>query len=239
MRHSPPCQLRFSGLNCTRLRVWEWAWFPKGQGRCAAGATGLGLTTPVQAQANPVEGTHFVRLSQPLPTIAEAGKIEVIEFFWYGCPHCNAFEPTLDAWARKLPRDVVFRRVPVAFREESFVAHQRIFYTLEAMGQLDAMHRKVFYALHNDRVHLDKLPEIAAFMAKSGVDGAKFQEVFNSFTVQTKARQAKQLSEAYKIDGVPALGIQGRYYTSIALAGSADKALEVTDYLIQRARKTG
>ena len=212
----------------------------------SAGLLGAGLAstamctaTPARAQGGPVEGTHYVRLSQPVPTVAEAGKIEVIEFFWYGCPHCNAFEPTLDAWAKKLPADVAFRRVPVAFREEPFVAHQRIFYALEAMGQVEAMHRKVFYAIHNDRAHLDKPAEIAAFMGKNGIDEKKFLEVFNSFTVQTKSRQAKQLAEAYKIDGVPALGIQGKYFTSGTLAGNTDKALEVTNFLLQRARKAG
>jgi protein dithiol oxidoreductase (disulfide-forming) len=199
----------------------------------------LGVAAPAQAQGGPVEGTHYVRLSQPVPTMAEAGKIEVIEFFWYGCPHCNAFEPSLEAWVKKLPADVMFRRVPVAFREEPFVAHQRIYYALEAMGQVDAMHRKVFYAIHNDRQHLDKPAEISAFMAKNGIDGAKFLDAYNSFGVQTKVRQAKLLSEAYKIDGVPALGIQGRYFTSGTLAGGTDKALEVTNFLLQRARKNG
>ena len=204
------------------------------------GTVALSLPAAAQAQGGPVEGTHYVRLSTPVPTVAEAGKIEVIEFFWYGCPHCNAFEPSLEAWVKKLPADVAFRRVPVAFREEPFVAHQRIFYALEAMGQVEAMHRKVFYAIHNDRQHLDKPAEISAFMAKNGIDGAKFLDVYNSFGVQTKARQAKQLSESYKIDGVPALGIQGRYFTSGTLAGNTDKALEVTNFLLQRARsKTG
>ena len=203
------------------------------------GGSALALSLPSQAQGGPIEGTHYVRLSQPLPTVAEPGKVEVIEFFWYGCPHCNAFEPSLEAWVKKLPADVVFRRVPVAFRAEPFVAHQRIFYALEAMGQVEAMHRKVFYAIHNDRQHLDKPAEIAAFMGKNGVDEKKFLEVYNSFSVASKAQQAKQLSEAYKIDGVPALGIQGRFFTSGTLAGNTDKALEVTNYLVQRARKPG
>jgi protein dithiol oxidoreductase (disulfide-forming) len=203
------------------------------------GTAALTLPAAALAQGGPVEGTHYVRLSQPVPTVAEAGKIEVIEFFWYGCPHCNAFEPTLEAWVKKLPADVTFRRVPVAFREEPFVAHQRIFYALEAMGQVEAMHRKVFYAIHNDRAQLSKPAEISAFMAKNGVDGAKFLDTYNSFGVQTKVRQAKQLAEAYKIDGVPALGIQGRYFTSGTLAGNTDKALEVTNFLLQRARKGG
>ncbi|WP_372527814.1 thiol:disulfide interchange protein DsbA/DsbL [Piscinibacter sp.] len=202
------------------------------------GITSASLSTVVQAQGGPVEGTHYVRLSQPLPAAA-GGKIEVIEFFWYGCPHCNALEPALDAWQKKLPADVAFRRVPVAFRDEPFVAHQRIYYALETMGKVDAMHRKVFYAIHSEHQRLDKAPEIAAFMTKNGIDGAKFLEVYNSFSVQTKVHQAKQLAEAYKIDGVPALGIQGRYFTSGSMAGSNEAALTVADFLIQRVRKNG
>ena len=199
-------------------------------------ASAAGVAAPVSAQDAPVEGTHYVRLSQPLPA-STAGKIEVIEFFWYGCPHCNAFEPMLEVWAKKLPADVTFRRVPVAFREEPYAAHQRIYFALEALNQVEAMHRKVFYAVHNDRQRLDKPADIAAFMAKNGIDSAKFLDTYNSFSVQTKARQANQLSAAYKIDGVPALGIQGRFYTSGSLAGSSERSLAVTDFLIGRVRK--
>jgi protein dithiol oxidoreductase (disulfide-forming) len=199
---------------------------------------GLGATTlalPGHAQGGPVEGKDYVRLAQPQPV--PPGKIEVIEFFWYGCPHCNAFEPTLEAWAKKLPADVNFRRVPVAFREDPFVAHQKIFYTLESMGLLETMHRKVFYAIHNDRQRLDKPADIAAFVTKSGGDGAKFAQLFDSFSIQTKATQARKLAEAYRIDGVPALGVHGRFFTSGTLAGTTDRSLMVTDYLIQLVRK--
>jgi thiol:disulfide interchange protein DsbA len=200
------------------------------------GAAATSLMTSAQAQAGaPVEGTHYVKLNQPVQV--PPGKIEVIEFFWYGCPHCNAFEPALDAWQKRLPADVNFKRVPVAFREEPFTAHQKIYYALDTMGLIPAMHRKVFYAIHNERQRLDKPAEIAAFMQKNGVDSAKFLETFNSFGVQTKARQAKQLAEAYKIDGVPAIGVQGRYFTSGTLAGSSEGALLVTDHLIQKVRK--
>jgi protein dithiol oxidoreductase (disulfide-forming) len=201
---------------------------------------GVGATTlalPGHAQGGPVEGKDYVRLAQPQPV--PPGKIEVIEFFWYGCPHCNAFEPALDAWSKKLPADVSFRRVPVAFRDEPFLAHQKIYYTLENMGQLDAMHRKVFYAIHNERQRLDKTTDIAAFMAKNGVDGAKFAQLFDSFSIQTKANQARKLAEAYRIDGVPAIGVHGRFFTSGTLAGSADRSLNVADYLIQLVRKPG
>jgi protein dithiol oxidoreductase (disulfide-forming) len=200
------------------------------------GAAASTLMTSAHAQAGaPVEGTHYVKLNQPVQV--PAGKIEVIEFFWYGCPHCNAFEPALDAWQKRLPADVNFKRVPVAFRDEPFTAHQKIFYALETMGLIPAMHRKVFYAIHGERQRLDKPADIAAFMQKNGVDSAKFLEAYNSFGVQTKARQAKQLAEAYKIDGVPSIGVQGRYFTSGTLAGSPEAALVVTDHLIQKVRK--
>jgi len=115
--------------------------------------------------------------------------------------------------------------------------HARIFYALDALGQVETLHRKVFYAIHNDRQRLDKPADIAAFMAKNGIDSAKFLDVFNSFSVQTKARQAKTLTEAYKIDGVPAIGVGGRYYTSGTLAGTTDASLGVAEFLIQKVRK--
>ena len=185
----------------------------------AVGAAALSAGGAAHAQSEFVEGTHYIKLSQPGPAPAD-GKVEVVEFFWYGCPHCHAFEPALDAWQKKLPADVAFRRIPVAFREEPFGTHQRL-----------------FFALHLDRMRLDKLPDILALMTKNGVDGAKFSEAFNSFSVQTKIRQARQLAETYRIDGVPTLGIQARFYTSGSLAGSPDRTLAVADYLIQRSRK--
>ncbi len=199
------------------------------------GLSATGIALPALAQGGPVEGKDYVRLSQP--QAVPPGKIEVIEFFWYGCPHCNAFEPSLEAWVKKLPADVAFRRVPVAFREETFVAHQKLFYTLEAMGQLEAVHRKVFYAIHSERARLDKPADISAFVAKNGVDATKFMQLFDSFSIQTKATQARKLAEAYRIDGVPALGVHGRFYTSGTLAGTTDRALQVTDFLIQQIRK--
>jgi len=203
-----------------------------------AGASALVSATCALAQGEPVEGTSYVKLSQPIP-MAAGGKIEVVEFFWYGCPHCSIFEPTLAAWQKKLPADVSFRRAPVVFREEPFTTHQKLYYSLEAMDLVEAMQRKVFHAIQVDQAKLDKLPDILTFMAKNGVDTAKFTDAFNSFSVQTKARQAKQLAEAYRIDGVPTLGVHGRYYTSPSLAGSPEKALSVADYLIQRSRKPG
>jgi thiol:disulfide interchange protein DsbA len=203
-----------------------------------AGAAALVWPGVAPAQGGPVEGKQYVRLAQPVPTNVGPGKIEVIEFFWYGCPHCNAFEPALEAWVRQLQADVVFQRVPVAFSAVPFVAHQRIFYALESLGLVGAMHRKVFYAIHHDRLRLDQPAEISAFMARNGIDPAKFMEAYGSFTTQTRLRQANQLVDGYKIDGVPAMGIHGRFYTSGALAGTNEQALVVTDVLVQRLRKS-
>ncbi|HWP19251.1 MAG TPA: thiol:disulfide interchange protein DsbA/DsbL [Burkholderiaceae bacterium] len=208
--------------------------FAGGMVAWAAGSA-VALVAPAARAQAPQAGTDYVVLKQPQSTSAP-GKIEVIEFFWYGCPHCNRFEPLLEPWVKKLPADVSFRRVPVAFREE-FVVHQRIYYALEALGQLDAMHRKVFHAIHVERNPLNKAEAVADFMAKNGLDRTKFLEAFNSFGVQAKVRQASQLAEGYKIDGVPALAVGGRYWTSGALTGSLERSLLVADHLIGLARK--
>jgi thiol:disulfide interchange protein DsbA len=204
-----------------------------------AGATALASTVialPAHAQKQPVEGKDYLDLSNPVAVEVPKGKIEVIEFFWYSCPHCNAFEPKLEAWIKKAPADVVIRRVPVAFRD-SFVPQQRLFYTLEAMGKLDEMHGKVFTTIHAERKPLDREDQILAWVGANGLDAAKFKELYNSFAISTKARKATQAQDAFKVQGVPALGIAGRYYTDGTTAGTMDRALQVTDYLIAEARK--
>jgi len=203
--------------------------------RLAAAAAAWGLPLATRAQGAPVEGRDYARLAQPLAMPA-SGKIEVVEFFGYWCPHCNSFEPSLDAWSRKLPADVVFRRVPVAFSAPQ-EPYAKIYFTLESMGLLEQMHRKVFAAIHVQHQHLEKDSEILAFMTANGVDGAKFSEAYKSFTVASKFKQARQLADAYRIDGVPTLGIHGRFFTSPSLAGGHEQALRVTDQLIQRARQ--
>ena len=189
-----------------------------------------------RAQGGPVEGRDYIRLSAPMPTGAPAGQFEVIDFFWYGCPHCNAFEPALEAWVRQLPADVAFRRVPVAFRSEPYVAHQRIYYALDSLGLLGTMHAKVFQAIHRDHLPLDRESDISAYVASQGIDAAQFMQAYASFSTQTKLRQANRLVEGYQIDGVPAIGIHGRYYTSGTLAGENVRALAVADWLVQRLR---
>ena len=201
-----------------------------------AGLLAASLPGVVAAQGGPVEGKDYVKLNQPV-TVPGGGKVDVVEFFWYGCPHCNTFEPMLDGWIKKLPADVAFRRAHVSFTAQH-ETHAKIFYALEASGQFDALHRKVFAEIHQQRKRLDKEAEIVAFVAAAGGDAAKFSDAFNSFGVATKVRQGKQLSDAYKIDGVPAIGVAGRWFTSPSMAGGYDKVLVVTESLIQRARKS-
>ena len=204
----------------------------------AASGLGLAALDAAWAQGAPVEGQQYVRLASPAPVTLPSPdkKVDVVEFFWYGCPHCNAFEPLLEAWTRRLPADVSFRRVHVGFGPIHQV-HQRMFYALEEIGALPAMHKKVFAAMHLQGRRLTTESDIVAFMKDNGIDAAKFLESFKSFGVNTKATRAKQLTDAYKIDGVPALGIQGRYYTSASLTGSHERTLQVADFLIQRARQ--
>jgi thiol:disulfide interchange protein DsbA len=202
----------------------------------AAFASSALWASTAQAQAKgPQPGTDYQPVDPRAPLEAPAGKVEVVEFFWYSCPHCNAFEPTLQAWIPKLPKDVVFRRVPVAF-QDSFVPQQRLYYALEAMGLVEKLHAKVFAAIHVEKQNLSGGDAIVEWVAKQGVDKAKFAEHYGSFSVATKATKAAQLQNAYKVEGVPALGVAGRYYTDGSIAGNMQRALQIVDALIVQAR---
>ncbi|MFM8465151.1 MAG: thiol:disulfide interchange protein DsbA/DsbL, partial [Burkholderiaceae bacterium] len=138
----------------------------------------------------PVEGVEYQRLSQPQPT--DTGKkVEVLEFFWYNCPHCHAFEPYLAEWAKKQGDRIVLKRIPVGFRE-SFAPQQKLYFALEAMNRLD-LHKAVFDAIHQRRMKLNTEPEIMAFMESQNIDQKKFSETFHSFSVQSKVARVRQL----------------------------------------------
>jgi protein dithiol oxidoreductase (disulfide-forming) len=203
---------------------------------CVMGAAALGWPGLALSQQALQEGKDYRKLDRPLPVDVPAGKIEVIEFFWYSCPHCNAFEPLLVDWIKKLPADVVVKRVPVAFRDEA-VPQQRLFYSLDAIGKVDALHQKVFDAVHKDKQPTDKQEGILQFAQKNGLDPAKFQEVYNSMGVSSRARRASVLMDAYGVEGVPAIGVAGRFYTDSTLSGGMERMLRVTDHLVAEARK--
>jgi thiol:disulfide interchange protein DsbA len=179
----------------------------------------------------PVPGVEYQVLDRHAQVDAPAGKIEVVEFFWYSCPHCYSFEPTLAGWVKKLPKEVSFRRAHVAFRDD-FVPQQRLFFALEGMGLVEQLHSKVFAAIHAEKLNLSTVNAITEWVGKQGVDKVKFLEHYNSFAVATKARKATQLQNDYRVEGVPALGVAGRFYTDGTMAGSTDRALQVVESLI-------
>lgn len=197
----------------------------------AVAATTLAL--PAFAQATPKEGKDYVKLGKPVASDAPAGKVDVIEFFWYNCSHCNEFEPTFANWLKSAPKNASVRRVPVAFNA-SFAPQQKLYYALEGMGKVDELHARVFRAIHVERQNLSKEDAIFAWMGKQpGIDMAKFKEMYNSFTVSNQVRRASQLQEAYGVEGVPSLGVGGRYYTDGTLAGSMPSVLTVVNYLLR------
>jgi len=207
-------------------------------------ATSLGLlplagSPSAQAQARMfTAGKDFVALKKPAPVDSPAGKVEVVEFFSYNCPHCAAFEPRLEAWVKALPPQVVFKRVPVGFVGNDVETKQRLYYTLEAMGKVDEHQLKLFQAIHAQREPLFGDAAILAWAEKQpGLDAKKFAELFKSFTVSGKIKRATQLQNDYQVGGVPALGVAGRFYVDGELAGNLDRALQITDYLISEARK--
>ena len=207
-------------------REFSWA--------CAA-ALASGTVGVANAQGAFESGKDYVPLPKPAPVDAPSGKVEVVEFFMYSCPHCNAFEPSLAEWIKHVPKDVAVRRVPVPFDRSP--ARQQLYYTLEAMGLIERIHGKVFQAIHVERKSLDTPEAIADWVATQGVDRSKFLEQFNSFSVSSKVSRGNQLMNAYRVEGVPAMGVAGRFYTDGVLTRSMPRTLQVVDYLVGEVRK--
>jgi thiol:disulfide interchange protein DsbA len=199
----------------------------------AAAVTASTLSLPALAQsATFKEGKDYAKLAKPVPPSGPAGKVEVIEFFWYNCTHCNEFEPTLARWITTAPKNASVQRVPVAFNA-SFAAQQKLYYTLEGMGKVDELHARVFRAIHVERQKLSQEDAVLAWVAKQpGIDMVKFKEIYNSFSVSNQVRRATQLQEAYGVEGVPSMGVAGRYYTDGTMAGSMSGVLAVVNHLI-------
>lgn len=180
------------------------------------------------------EGTDYKRLDKPVPV--ETGKqIEVVEFFWYRCPHCNQLEPSLEAWVKKLPADVKFRPVP-AVLNPNWLPSAKLYYALADVGALDRLHGKVFDAYHREGLDLDDENELMAWIRKQGVDEARFKSAYHSFSTQTRSMKGAQLARKAGIAGVPALMVDGKYTTSISMTFTEERLFEVLDQLIQRAR---
>ncbi len=187
----------------------------------------------VRAQGSAVEGREYQRLAPPIAM--PPGKIDLVFFFGYWCPHCNSFEPTLEPWARKLPADVAFRRVPVGF-QPWHEPYQRLYYALEALGLVEALHMRAFAAVHTGHQRLEKEADIQKWAAQNGQDGAKIVDAMKSFSTASKLRQGTQLVSEYHIDSVPTLGIHGRFTTSPSSAGSHERVVQVAEQLIAQIR---
>lgn len=196
---------------------------------------GIGFTGIPSAYAELVEGRDYTVLFNPQPT--ESGKkIEVLEFFWYGCPHCSDLHPHLKAWLKKMPKDVSFRYVPAIFRA-NWVPGAKTFYALDALGLKDKLHDKVYDAIHLDNLDLTNEEVLFGWVAKQGVDRKKFTEAYASFAVQNLASRSAQMSKDYTLSGVPALVVDGKYLTSGKMGGTAQETLKILDELIVKVRK--
>ena len=179
-------------------------------------------------------GKEYVELSAPVP-VAEPGKIEVVELFWYGCPHCYQFEPIINPWLEQLPYDVDFKRIPAMFGG-IWNLHGQLFLALESMNVEQSVHDAVFSAYHNEGNKLENPEKMADFLAGKGVDRDAFLKAFNSFGVKSRAEQAKKLGMAYQITGVPVLVVNGKYRFDLGSAGGPQRTLDVADFLIEKER---
>jgi len=178
----------------------------------------------------------FLELTQPLATDAK-GKVEVVEFFWYECPHCYSLEPYIEAWLKKLPKDVEFRRVPAMFNQQ-WALSGRVYYTLEAIGELDRLHRPLFDAIHNGGLKITNMKQLQDWLERQKVDVGKFNAAFKSFAVESRLKRALELTQASKIDSVPVLMVNGRYLVTADMAKGESRMLHVVDSLVEQSRKS-
>jgi protein dithiol oxidoreductase (disulfide-forming) len=190
----------------------------------------LVLSAPLRAE---VQLGRDYRTLDPAQHTESPGKIEVIEFFSYGCPHCNEFYPLVSAWAAKLPQDVVFKRVATGFGRTAWTHLAKTYYALEATGDLARLDGALFHALHEEHLPLFDEKSIAEWVGKNGVDTGKFKTSFESFGVNTRLNQAEQMVESYKIEGVPALAVAGKY---VVIGRSFEEILTNADQVIAKAR---
>lgn len=170
---------------------------------------------------------------QPVET---GDKIEVIDFFWYGCPHCFNLQPALEGWIKRKPADVTLRRIPAILRE-AWAPHVRIFYTLEALGELERLHQQVYHGYHVEELHMSKPDVMVQWAVRHGIDRQKWLKAYNSSETEQKVQQAKDLTRAYNVQGTPSLVVDGRYLTSSGMAGTVFGMIPVLDDLIRIARQ--
>lgn len=183
-----------------------------------------------------IEGANYARISPPVPTDVEKGKVEVVELFWYGCPHCAAFEPYLAQWLKTMPKEAQFKRVPSVLNA-SWTMHAQTYYALELMGKIDELHPKIFDAMHEQRRSLNNIASMTRFLVQQGVDEQKFNAALNSLPVQADVNRSREIGRLSQSDGVPAVIINGKYRVTASMAGGHKEMLQVMDYLIAQEAK--
>lgn len=182
------------------------------------------------------EGAAYQRIIPPQPT-ADDDVVEVVEVFWYGCPHCHRFQPHVERWLEDRPEGVRFIRLP-AILNESWAIHARAYYTAEALGVTDRIHADLFDAIHNKKRRIDTEDALTEFFVAHGVDAEEFRKTFNSFAVDSKVRRARLLTRRYGIRGTPAVVVNGKYRTGPGMAGSFDTLVSIMDHLVMKERGT-
>jgi thiol:disulfide interchange protein DsbA len=191
--------------------------------------------SPLTLRAQQGGAAGYTTLQNPLP-VENPAKVEIAEFFWYGCIHCYNLEPVLERWVGKLPPDVVFRRIPAIFNER-WGHDAALYYAFETLGVLERLHRPLFDAIHKDRLKTDNPEALNEWLGRNGVDPKKLEATMKSFGVQSKVKRAAQLTTGSRIDGTPALLVHGRFTISTDQGGSREGMLANADRLIPVARK--
>ncbi|OOC50273.1 MULTISPECIES: thiol:disulfide interchange protein DsbA/DsbL [Thioalkalivibrio] len=201
----------------------------------ALGGAGLLLATGTSLAAEYREGQHYRAIQPPLDTGLEDGKIQVVEIFWYGCPHCYEFEPKVQAWKPGLADDVQFEYLPAPMNDV-WALHARVYYTAEKLGVLDEVHQAFYDAIHDQGRQLRSESAILRFINQRGLDADEFRETMRSDAIRQRIVEATEAVQDYAVSGVPTLVINGEASVSASMAGGHDEMLEVADYLIERAR---
>lgn len=191
-----------------------------------SGLAFLASASGVLAASAPVKDKEYtlVEPAQPPVEATDGKKVEVLEFFYYGCPHCYSLQPALKSWLKNAPKDVEFRRMPTVFRE-SWVPLTRTYYALEAIGVIDKFHDEVFSAVHRQSVNLGDRRVLLEWAGRRGIDVKKLGEAYDSFAVQTKTQRSLQLTRAYGITGTPSMVVGGRYLTGPSMTLNADNSI--------------
>jgi len=195
----------------------------------------IGFASLTTASAGITEGKDYTILTNPQPT-ENNDKIEVLEFFWYGCPHCDKLHPHIKTWLKNKPDDVSFRYVPTIFRP-NWVSGAKIFYTIETIQETEILHDKVYDAIHRDKIDLNKEPILFDWVEKQGIEREKFEKAYHSFSVQNQVARSTQMSRQYELTGTPSIVVDGKYLTSGSMGGSPENTIKILEKLIEKTRK--